>query len=129
VPHRDFAALTTVFLKPQHVLLPVVLEITQPQLGRRTAPTGGIGQRAEDCPVTQAHDMAGIDGRQQRAGVLNSPLDPGHEPIHRPQVGFLHVPVMVFGIEIFIPGEACRTACPLDQGGQHRTGGDNWHHW
>ena len=33
-------------------------------------------------------------------------------------IGFLRVRVVVLGIEEFIPGEACRPPCPLDQGGQ-----------
>ena len=54
VPHRDFPALAALFLEPQHVLLAVVLEIAQPQLGDRPGPAGGIGQRGEDRPVPQA---------------------------------------------------------------------------
>ena len=37
-PNRDFPALAALFLKPQHVLLAVVLEILQPQLGDRPRP-------------------------------------------------------------------------------------------
>jgi hypothetical protein len=64
VPHWDFPALAAFFLEPQYVLLPVMLEIAQPELRHRPATAGGIGQRAQDRPITQAHDMPGVDGRQ-----------------------------------------------------------------
>ena len=73
VPHRDFPALAALLLKPQHVLLPVVLEVAQPQLGDRPGPAGGIGQRGEDRPVPQARRRwPRIDRRQQRPGLLDA---------------------------------------------------------
>jgi hypothetical protein len=40
VPDRHFPALADFFLEPQHVLRPVVLEVTQPQPRYRPGPLG-----------------------------------------------------------------------------------------
>src|SRR5262249_43649414 len=51
VPNRDFPALAALFLEPQHVLRPVVLEVAQAELRHGPGPAGGIGQRREDRPI------------------------------------------------------------------------------
>ena len=40
---------------------------------------------------------------------------PGQEPPHRRLIRFLRVRIVMLGIEEFIPGEAGRPPCPLDQ--------------
>jgi hypothetical protein len=62
-PDRDFPALAAIFLEPQHMLLTVVLEILEPQLGDRPRPAGVTGQWGEDRPISQAHDADELERR------------------------------------------------------------------
>src|SRR3954465_7417405 len=61
------------------------------------------------------------DHARRDTGQLDPlPLAPAQEPPHRPQVRLLRVRVVVLGVEIFLPGEAGRTARPHDQYRQAR---------
>ena len=67
--------------------------------------------------AAQADEVLPDHARRDRRQLDPLPLGPGQEAFHRPHVGFLRVRVVVLGIEEFIPGEACRAPCPLDQRG------------
>ena len=54
------------------------------------------------------------------------PFDPGQEPPHRRLIRLLRVRIVMLGIEEFIPGEACRPPCPLDQLRQDRLAAGRW---
>ena len=75
----------------------------------------------------QADEVLADHTRRDRRQLHPLPLGPGQEHLDRPQIGPLRVRVVVLGVEIFLPGEACRPPCPLDQPRQARLAAGRWH--
>jgi hypothetical protein len=71
VTHRDLPALAAFFLKPQHVLRPVILEIAQAELGHCRFQPGNYG-------------MANIPRFGQETVAYGRPATPSHESYPAP---------------------------------------------